>query len=121
MAPVVWDVRVWVWFLFRCASGADLRGSALCARPGRARIADWWAAVVDGCTWLDACLPPGFVPTSTFWGCAVQKGEVGTGARGWAPAYPQALCQPPHSGVVPCRKGRLVRMHVVDGAEAVVM
>ena len=34
------------------------------------------------CTWLGACLPPGFVPTSTFWGCAVQKGEVGTDARG---------------------------------------
>ena len=34
------------------------------------------------CTWLDACLPPSSVQTSTFWGCAVQKGEVGTGARG---------------------------------------
>ena len=36
-----------------------------------------------------------------------------TDARGWTPAYPQVLCQPPPSGAVPCRKGRSVQVHVV--------
>ena len=62
---------------------------------------------------LRACIPRGSVPTSSFWGRVVQKGEVGKDERGWAPAYPQVLCQPPHSGAVLCRKGRLVQMHVV--------
>ena len=53
---------------------------------------------------------------------SVGSGEIGTGSGalvwgrgldGCAPAYLEVLCQPPHSGAVLCRKGRLVKTNVV--------
>ena len=43
-----------------------------------------------------------------------QKGEVGTDSRGWTPANPQIMRQPPSSEAGHARKGRLVQTHVVD-------
>ena len=50
----------------------------------------------------------------------VQSHVVGTESRGWRAVNLLFLCEPPFSGSLPSRNGRLVQSHVVGGAQVVV-
>ena len=45
----------------------------------------------------------------------VQSHVVGTESRGWRAVNLLFLCEPPFSGSLPSRNGRLVQSHVVGG------
>ena len=90
-------------------------------RPTRFAWAAWgWAGRGRArCKLLAACEPSVCVPAPIFWDLGGEMGEVGPESRGWRAANLPVVCQPPSSGTWAARWGRLVRNHVVGGAEVV--